>query len=248
MLYDRDSGLQRIRVVAEDAAGNVGTAHWAVVVHERALPEASVSLPQSFLNVTVRDLAHAHGMDSGDLRAAFREINTVMRRANEEKIREITTRSTETRLWDGPFEQLANSKVTSRFAEQRSYFAAGEKNSEAIHYGYDLASTSAAPITAANSGRVVYADELGIYGNCVVIDHGIGLATLYGHMSRIDAGVGDEVAKGDPLGRSGQTGLAGGDHLHFAVLLGGTYVDPREWWDPTWVRTHIETRIEPSKQ
>jgi hypothetical protein len=236
-----------VRVVAEDAAGNVGTAHWSVVVRERVLPDASVTLPESFLDRTVRDLADANDMDSADLRAAFRRINTEMRRANEAKIREITANSAARQLWNGPFTQLANSKVTSRFAEHRSYFVAGQKNSEAIHFGYDLASTALAPITAGNAGRVIYADELGIYGNCVLIDHGLGLATLYGHLSRIDAKVGDEVAKGEVLGRSGATGLAGGDHLHFAVLLGGTYVDPLEWWDREWVRTHIETRIEPSR-
>ena len=192
-------------------------------------------------------IARDHDIDSTDLRAAFQRINTEMRRANEAKIREITKDSADRQLWDGPFSQLANSKVTSRFAEHRSYFVAGDKNSEAIHFGYDLASTATAPITAANAGRVVYADDLGIYGGCVLIDHGLGLATLYGHLSRIDAKVGDEVAKGETLGRSGSTGLAGGDHLHFAVLLGDTYVDPLEWWDREWVRTHIEMRIEPSR-
>jgi murein DD-endopeptidase MepM/ murein hydrolase activator NlpD len=237
-----------IQIVAEDAAGNAATARWPVVLRERVLPDASVTLPQSFLELTVRDLADANGMPSADLLEAFRQINTEMRRANEEQIRNITTRSAHAPLWRGHFEQLANSKVTSRFAEHRSYFVAGRKNSEAIHFGYDLASTAFAPITAANAGRVVYAGDLGIYGNCVLIDHGFGLATLYGHLSRIDTSVGDEVAKGDPLGHSGATGLAGGDHLHFAVLLNGTYVDPLEWWDPKWVQTHIEARLGPSNR
>jgi murein DD-endopeptidase MepM/ murein hydrolase activator NlpD len=136
--------------------------------------------------------------------------------------------------------------VTSRFAEHRSYFVGGQQNSEAIHFGYDLASTSAAPITAANAGRVVYAADLGIYGNCVLVDHGLGLATLYGHLSEIAVSAGDEVVKGQTLGLSGATGLAGGDHLHFAILVGGTYVDPLEWWDPTWVQTHIDARLGPS--
>jgi murein DD-endopeptidase MepM/ murein hydrolase activator NlpD len=237
-----------IRVVAEDAAGNAATARWPVVVRERALPDANVTLPRSFLDLTVRDLADANGIGISDLAAAFREINTEMRRKNEVQVREVTARSAPKQLWYGHFEQLVNSKVTSRFAEHRSYFVDGEKNSEAIHFGYDLASTAAAPITAANAGRIVYADDLGIYGNCVVIDHGFGLATLYGHLSRIDVGEGDEVAKGDALGLSGATGLAGGDHLHFAMIVGGTYVDPLEWWDPAWVRTHIEARLGPSKR
>jgi len=237
-----------IRVVAEDAAGNAATARWPVVVRERALPDANVTLPRSFLDLTVRDLADANGIGISDLAAAFREINTEMRRKNEVQVREVTARSAPKQLWHGHFEQLINSKVTSRFAEHRSYFVDGEKNSEAIHFGYDLASTAAAPITAANAGRIVYADDLGIYGNCVVIDHGFGLATLYGHLSRIDVGEGAEVAKGDALGLSGATGLAGGDHLHFAMIVGGTYVDPLEWWDPAWVRTHIEARLGPSKR
>jgi murein DD-endopeptidase MepM/ murein hydrolase activator NlpD len=234
-----------VRVVAEDEAGNVATAGWHVVVRERALPDANVTLPQNFLDSIVHGLAGANGIDTSDLGAAFREINTVMRRTNEEQVREITAPSAPKQLWNGPFDQLVNSKVTSRFAEHRSYFIDGEKNSEAVHFGYDLASTAAAPITASNAGRVIYADDLGIYGNCVVIDHGLGLATLYGHLSRIDVGVGDEVAKGGALGLSGATGLAGGDHLHFAILVGGTYVDPLEWWDPAWMRTHIEARLEP---
>ncbi len=233
-----------IRVIAEDAAGNIGSGRWSVVLRERVLPKASVSLPQTFLDVTVRDLAEAHDLVAEDPQATFRHINTVMRRENEAKIREMTADSAPTPLWEGAFDQLTNSKVTSRFAEQRSYFAGGVKNSEAIHYGYDLASTSMADVNAANHGRVVFADDLGIYGNCVLVDHGMGLASLYGHLSQIDVSVGDEVRKGEPLGLSGATGLAGGDHLHFAVQVGGTYVDPLEWWDRSWVRKHIDVRLE----
>jgi len=235
-----------IRVIAEDAAGNIGSGRWSVVLLERALPEASVSLPQRFLDVTVRDLAEAHNLAGEDPQATFRHINTVMRSENEAKIRELTADTSPTPLWEGAFDQLTNSQVTSRFAEQRSYFAGGVKNSEAVHYGYDLASTSMAAVNAANHGRVVYAGDLGIYGNCVLLDHGMGLSTLYGHLSQIDVNVGDEVRKGDTLGLSGATGLAGGDHLHFAVQVGGTYVDPLEWWDRSWVRKHVEVRLESS--
>ena len=128
-------------------------------------------------------------------------------------------------------------------AEHRAYFANGEKVSEAIHYGYDLASTAGAPITAANAGRVIFTGALGIYGNCVILDHGLGVTSLYAHLSRIDVREGDVLEKGQALGRSGATGLAGGDHLHFAILVGGSYVDPKEWWDPKWVQEHVEARL-----
>ncbi len=237
-----------IRVVAEDGAGNEGGARWPVVVQERRFAEANVTLPASFLDRKVPGLARSVGIDPADPVAAFREINTRVRAENEARVRELTAESEPSPLWDGAFQQLPNSKVTSRFAEQRSYFVGGKEISEAVHYGYDLASTAAAPITAANGGRVVFAGELGIYGNCVLLDHGMGVATLYGHLSRLDVAAGDRVSRGQPVGLSGATGLAGGDHLHFAVLVGETYTDPLEWWDPQWMRTHIEARLGPSSR
>ncbi len=146
-------------------------------------------------------------------------------------------------MWNGAFTQLRNSKVTSKFAEQRSYFVNGQKISQATHFGYDLASTAGAPIQASNSGIVIFADDIGIYGNCVIIDHGMDLFSLYAHLSSMSVSTGDRVEKNDTLGLSGATGLAGGDHLHFAILLGGTYVEPLEWWDPSWVKTHIDAHL-----
>lgn len=232
-----------IRVFAVDEAGNESEATWPAVVVERELPDAQVTLQQRFLDTKVRALARSENLPVEDLAAAFREINTNVRRANEVRIREILATSAAEPLWNGPFSQLANSKVTSRFGEQRRYYVDGEPASEARHMGYDLASTAAAKVTAANRGRVAFTGELGIYGNCVIVDHGLGLASLYGHLSRIDVAQGEAVDKGRVLGLSGATGLAGGDHLHFAILVGGIYVDPLEWWDPDWVRTHIEARL-----
>ena len=94
---------------------------------------------------------------------------------------------------------------------------------------------------------MLFAAPLGIYGNCVLIDHGMGITSLYGHLSRMDVKAGDSVKQGQTLGLSGQTGLAGGDHLHFAILVGDTYVDPVEWWDPKWVQSHVEAQLAPPK-
>jgi len=238
-----------IVVVAEDRAGNVGRATWPVVVKERTLPEANITLPKRFLEGKTRNLADAENIpyDEAQPELAFDHINTKLRAQNEAKIREITAESSDTPLFEGAFRQLTNSKVTSRFAERRSYFFDAEKISAATHFGYDLASTAGAPIEASNTGRVVFADDLGIYGQCVILDHGLGLFSLYAHLTRIDVAVGDSVEKNQGLGSSGATGLAGGDHLHFAVIVSHTYVDPLEWWDPLWVRTHVEARIRPAR-
>jgi murein DD-endopeptidase MepM/ murein hydrolase activator NlpD len=233
----------RVRVFAVDESGNEAEARWPAVVKERELPEAQITLQPRFLDTTVRELARAEEIPSEDPVESFRQINTALRRANEAQIREALADPAPTALWSGPFQQLANSKVTSRFGERRQYYVDGERVSEASHLGYDLASTAAAKVTAANAGRVAFSGEIGIYGNCILLDHGLGLASLYGHLSRIDVAEGEAVEKGQVLGLSGSTGLAGGDHLHFAVLVSGTYVDPLEWWDADWVRTHIESRL-----
>lgn len=231
----------KIRVVAIDRAGNRAEQTPQINIKDRVYPEEKIVLPERFLTQKIPDLAGATGVAySGDAVAAFQEINTRIRKENEAKIREVTATSESEPLFSGAFHQMKDSQVRSSFAERRSYFVDDAKVSESIHYGYDLASLAGAPIQASNRGKVVFAEELGIYGGCVILDHGLGLHTLYGHLSSIGVQVGDLVEQGQEIGRSGQTGLAGGDHLHFAILLHGVYVDPVEWWDAKWVREHVE--------
>ena len=81
------------------------------------------------------------------------------------------------------------------FADVRNYIYKGKKVDQQVHLGFDLSDTANAPVHVANDGRVVWADNLGIYGNCVVVDHGYALQSIYGHMNRIDVKVGDMVKK-----------------------------------------------------
>jgi hypothetical protein len=235
-----------VRVFAADAAGNESEAGWALVVNPHPQPTGTVRLSHNFMEMVVPRLAPSGA--SADRDAAFHDINTRLRSENETRIREVVAASAPEPLFESGLRQLANSKVTSRFGERRTYYSEERPISEAVHYGYDLASFSAAPVTAAAAGRVLFADELGIYGNCVILDHGLGLTTLYGHLSRVDVKVGDRVEAEAVLGLTGATGLAGGDHLHFATLVGDTYVDPLEWWDAKWVETHVTATLRPATQ
>lgn len=231
----------KILVVAIDRAGNRAERTPQINIKDRVYPVEKIYLSQRFLDEKVPDLAGLTGVPyTGDKVKAFQEINTRIRKENEAKIREVTAESAPEPLFTGAFEQMKDSQVMSSFAERRSYFVVQDQVSESIHYGYDLASLAGAAIPASNRGKVIYAGDLGIYGNCVILDHGLGLNTLYGHLSNIDVHVGDVIEKGQVLGQSGQTGLAGGDHLHFGILLRGVYVDPVEWWDAKWVREHVE--------
>jgi len=129
------------------------------------------------------------------------------------------------------------------FGEERTNWFEGMAVSKSAHLGVDLASTEHAPIEAANSGVVVFAGPLGIYGNAVIVDHGLGLCSLYAHLSEITAKVGQAVSKGEAMGASGSTGLASGDHLHFSMLVGGEFVNPTEWWDAHWIRDNVTGKL-----
>jgi len=231
-----------VRVVATDAAGNQAEARFDVRVQERNFPEISIALSQRFLDGVAARLGEASDMTEATPLATFQRVNSELRERSEGVILASIGAPT-AKQWSGAFEQMRNSSVTSQFAELRDYTIGGERVSRARHYGYDLASTANAPITASNAGTVIYADDNGIYGTLVLVDHGIGITTLYAHLSSLAVEVGNRVEKGQTLGRSGATGLAGGDHLHFAVLVGETYVDPVEWWDPKWVREHVDVRL-----
>ncbi len=181
---------------------------------------------------------------SGDPVARFVKINSEMRRANNKTLADLRFKTAEKFLWSQPFARQTHSQAEATFADVRNYIYHGKKIDQQVHLGYDLAVTQHVGVEASNDGQIVYAAPLGIYGNCVVVDHGYGLQTIYGHMSQIDVHVGDMVKRGQVMGRSGMTGMAGGDHIHFAMQLDGVQIDPKEWWDPHWIHDHIARRVD----
>ena len=161
-------------------------------------------------------------------------INRDLRKKNNATIQALAAKTSPDLLWQGAvFHPFTNTKAEAAFADFRTYIYQGKQVDEQVHLGFDLASFANTPVVAANRGKVIFAAELGIFGQCVVIDHGMGVQSLYGHLSSIGVKVGDEVTKKQELGKSGMTGLAGGDHLHFTMLVNGQMVNPIEWWDDT---------------
>ena len=138
--------------------------------------------------------------DPNDLVAAFLKINGELRRKNAESIAALASKSAPQMLWNGAFQQLGNSQVEAAFADHRTYFHDGKEIDQQVHLGFDLAVTAAVPIVSAAAGTVVLADYLGIYGNCVIVDHGLGVQSLYAHLSSIDVKVGRQGRKGRAAG------------------------------------------------
>jgi Peptidase family M23 len=181
---------------------------------------------------------------TGDPVERFVRINNDMRKANNKTLSDLRLKTAAKFLWSDTFLRQANAKTEANFADLRNYIYHGKKIDQQVHLGYDLAVTQHVGVQASNDGRVVYAAPLGIYGNCIVVDHGYGLQTIYGHLSHIDVHEGDMVKRGQVMGTSGMTGMAGGDHIHFSMQLDGVQIDPKEWWDPHWIKDHIAKRVD----
>jgi murein DD-endopeptidase MepM/ murein hydrolase activator NlpD len=174
----------------------------------------------------------------------FLAINGELRRKNNATIASFAKQTAPEMLWRGVvFHPFTNTKVEAAFADFRTYDYQGREVDRQVHLGFDLASYAGTKVVAANRGKVLFAAELGIYGNAVIIDHGMGVQSLYGHLSVIDVRPGAMVEKDQPIGKSGMTGLAVGDHLHFTMLVNGQMVNPIEWWDPHWIADRIVRKL-----
>ncbi len=224
---------------AEDEAGNTAARGVPAELRPRRFPHDTIDIKDAFLQVKVPELLPQRPAGQ-PLVEGFLVINRELRRQAEDAKRRIGATTADRPLWEGRFVQPRNTKVFANFAETRVYVFGGRQIDTQVHYGFDLASTRRSPVPAANTGTVVFAGPLTIYGNTVIVDHGLGLQTLYAHLSSVEVKVGDAVEKGQQLGRTGNTGLAIGDHLHFEVLVNGVSVTPLEWWDAKWIRDHIE--------
>jgi murein DD-endopeptidase MepM/ murein hydrolase activator NlpD len=227
-------------VYVKNPAGTEATAHFWFKIFPKKFRARELPIDDQFLNKVVNQIDPS---GSGDLLSRFLKINTDMRRENNATLANLRFKTAETFLWTEAFLQLANSKVESEFADVRTYVYKGKKVDKQVHLGFDLAVSQHTPVIAANDGKVVWAAPLGIYGNCIVVDHGYGLQSIYGHLSEFAIKEGDAVKRSQTMGKTGSTGLAGGDHLHFSMQIDGVQVNPVEWWDEHWIKDHVRTRI-----
>jgi murein DD-endopeptidase MepM/ murein hydrolase activator NlpD len=236
----------RIQILAEDKAGN--TASFPVTYHLRSksFRHDRMNISQGFLEMKMPEFQQRYQALQGmTLLEAFSHINTQMRKQDREAIETICKDSRPDQLWEGTFLRMSNAATMAQFGDKRTYYHNDKEISTSVHMGVDLASTQNAPIEASNGGIVAFAGYIGIYGNTVIIDHGRGIFSLYGHLSSIQTQKGQAVKKGEIIGRTGLTGMAGGDHLHFSMIVGGKFVNPVEWWDPHWIQDNVAKKLSP---
>ena len=230
------------RILVEDTAGNEKTGFFVNMAIKRRFREERVDITDEFLAAKLPAFSGLFP-EVRDPVARFQKLNTELRRQNAATLVDLASRSAPEPLWDGAFIYLPRSVVRGSFGADRIYTYNGREIDHDRSIGIDLASVASAPVPAANNGVVVLAGPLGVYGQTVVIDHGLGLQSFYGHLSSIAVGVGDTVKKGDTIGATGSSGLSAGDHVLFATLLDGLPVIPIEWWDAHWLEDNITQKF-----
>lgn len=231
-----------MRLAVEDTAGNRAQLSFIPNIRVRSFRRDRIDITDRFLAGVIpyfRD--NVPGLEGTDLEIFIR-MNGEQRKKDADRIQGLCRDTAPEKLWSGAFLRMPG-KTTATFGEERTYFYKGREIDRQTHLGIDLASLMQSPVLAANRGRVVFVGPMGIYGNTVILDHGCGLFSMYAHLSLIDVEAGMTVDKGNVLGRTGSTGMAGGDHLHFAMIVQGVFVNPVEWWDPHWIQDNIELKL-----
>jgi len=234
------------RIIAEDLAENKRVVNVPFYTKTRNYKVSWIKAKDNFIDGKISDLASSDPQYAliTDRVKKLKAINEDMRISNEKRIHALAEKISGDMVHEwkiNPFYPLRNAAKVASYGDERHYYYGDKSNevSQSYHVGLDMASTKMAQIITSNKGKVVYANYNGIYGNMPMIDHGMGLFTIYGHCSNILVQDGEEVMAGAPIAQTGMSGLALGDHLHFGILVQGIEVRPEEWMDKKWIRDNI---------
>jgi murein DD-endopeptidase MepM/ murein hydrolase activator NlpD len=236
-------GATSIKVTATDHAGNEASISLPHLIRTKKFKKDKMALSDNFMQQKMPEFqSYIPSLRGKTLLETFIYVNGPLRDENDKVVKNLSALSYPGQLWEGTFLRMNNAAPMALYGDKRTYEYQGKLVGESMHRGIDLASTANAPVEAANHGTVIYTGYLGIYGNVTVLDHGLGLLSLYAHLNSIHVTHGQQVKKGETIGRTGTSGLAGGDHLHFGMIVGGQFVNPQEWWDPHWIADNVNKK------
>ncbi len=238
----------RLYLWGKDRAGNESKAGFYYRIRKKRFRTERINITDRFLKKVLPYFSFYKFQPNLSDLEKFLVINRQLRKENGHAFYMMRHKTDPEQLWDGTWLRLRNSATMARFGDHRIYYYKGKKIDEQTHLGVDLASLANSKVQAANNGKVIFAGRMGIYGLTVVIDHGQGLASIYSHLGEIMVKEGELVSKGQVIGITDQTGLAGGDHLHFGVMVNGIFVNPVEWWDSHWIKDNIIRKLKMLKR
>lgn len=232
------------RIIVEDKARNIKRSNIGFARYSRNYRTSNLTLKDSFIDnkiASVIESVSTISLDSFSSRLEmFKYANEVIRNNDENMVySKILNLDLKDLHQINVFKPLKDAVIVGIFGDHRKYTLNKDSAGESYHLGTDLANVKNAQVFASNDGVVVLKEGLGIYGNTIVIDHGLGVSTLYSHLSEFYVKEGDVVKKGDVIARTGASGLAFGDHLHFGVLIQGVFALSSEFMDSRWLKTNI---------
>ena len=247
------STFSRVNLMVIDKAENKTITKVPFYIQKKIVKQDNIQLTEKFIkNVSANVLEQSFEPVPEDMKEIFVYSNTVLRDKNIQTIEQSVTKNASIDRVDSfdinAFKRLRGSKTVAGYGDKRHYYLNGEKINEAWHLGIDWASVKKAPVRTSNEGKVIFKNYLGLYGNTIIIDHGMGLSTLYAHTSSQHVEVGENISKHKKIANTGSTGAVFGDHLHFGVLIQGVEVNPIEWMDNNWIKVRITDVIEKAKQ
>ncbi|MCB9482183.1 MAG: M23 family metallopeptidase [Desulfobacteraceae bacterium] len=242
-LDHRNENNKPLYIVAVDRAGNEKKAGFPYYIRNASFRQDRINISDNFLAWKMPEF-NVPVDNPDDLVKKFLYVNNDYRVQNSDELTKVSESTEHKKMWSGEFIQMGGSAKRAGFADHRFYYYKNKKIDDAFHMGLDLASVSNAPVPASNNGIVADVKSIGIYGLTVTIDHGFGLFSCYSHLSQADVKKGDMVEKGQIIGRTGTSGMAVGDHLHFGMFINKRFVDPIEWLDSNWIKNNITSKLD----
>ena len=250
-IYIEDFSI--VNLVAIDKAGNKTVSKIPLYVQKAKIKKDKIKISEKFIKEVSTNVLTQSGIEiPNTLEAIFIAENKDVRKQNIDFLRKLALTEMDYSKISSfkikNFRRLGGSKTVAGYAEKRSYIFQGDKIDEEWHLGIDWAKVKHTKVKTSNAGKIIFNSYLGIYGNTIVIDHTLGLASLYAHLSNSNVNLGQSVYRNSKLGNTGTTGAVLGDHLHFGILIQGIEVDPVEWMDKRWIKTRITDIIKLAKK
>lgn len=238
-------------IIATDRANNQTRHYVAIVKRAKAYRDSVLKLQnKSFeqVHTMLEQIGKRDPNSFAENGEKFQYLNETIREEDESEIYQAAS-SFHFDFLERPIElnrfyPLKGGQVVGSFGDSRHYYYKDVNISNSYHLGLDMASVKHAPILLSNAGKVVLEKKLGLYGNTIVVYHGLGIASSYSHISRFNVQFGDVLKEGSILAYTGATGWAFGDHLHFGILVQGYFVTITEWMDSKWIKNNITSVLQ----
>jgi murein DD-endopeptidase MepM/ murein hydrolase activator NlpD len=239
-------------LVVEDKAGNKIKRKIPFYYRKVKYKTSKINISDKFIERVDRRVLETMNIEiPNNNKDIFLVVNNKVRKINEKSIYDASNIVLEDKVDEFkilPFKAMRGAAKQADYGDIRQYFYKNQKIDEKIHKGLDLASYRHSKIYNSNKGSVIYKKYTGIYGNTLLIYHGLGLVSGYSHTSNIRVNMDDIVDRNQVVAITGNTGAVFGDHLHLGIFIQGIAVNPIEWMDRYWIKVNIENVINDSKR